>query len=184
MATSNVDVREGGCYTDVFGIYGSGRSRYIRSEIIKSICSFYKCTSDVFRLDVMNVVAQQNADDCGVHAIAYATELAHRADPVLCSWDFENMRPHLIQCLESGVIARFPKLGERKIRFGTRVLKSKTVNILCSCRTVNDSTRAMIECVQCLKWYHKDCMNLDVAQSYSGVKWVCTACKDNMNKLS
>ena len=60
----------------------------------------------------MNVVAQQNADDCGVHAIAYATELAHGTDPVLCSWDFENMRPHLIQCLESGVIARFPKLGE------------------------------------------------------------------------
>ena len=77
MATSNVDVREGGCYTDVIGIYDSGRSRYIRSEIIKSICSFYKCTSDVLRLDAMNVVAQQNADDCGVHAIAYATELVH-----------------------------------------------------------------------------------------------------------
>ena len=113
---------------------------YIRSDIIKSICSFYKCPFDVLRLDIMNVVAQQNADDCRVHAIAYATELAHGADPVLCSWDFENMPPHLIQCLESGVLTRFPKVGERKIILATRVLKSETVNILCSFRTVNDNT--------------------------------------------
>ena len=75
-------------------------------------------------------------------------------------------------------------MEERKIRLGTRVLKSETVNILCSCRTVNDSTRVMIECVQCLKWYHKDCMDLDVTQSYSSVKCVCNACKDVMKKLS
>ena len=87
----------------------------------------------------MNVVAQQNADDSRVHAIAYATELAHGADPVLCSWDFENMQPHLIQCLESGVLTWFPKVEERKIILATRVLKSETVPILCSFRTVNDS---------------------------------------------
>ena len=74
----------------------SGRSRYIHSEIVKSVCSFYKCPFDVLPLDIMNVVAQPNEDDCGVHAIAYATELAHGADPVLCNWDFENMRPYLI----------------------------------------------------------------------------------------
>ena len=78
VATSNVDVREGGCYTDVIGIYDSGPSCYIHSEIIKSVCSFYKCPFDVLRLDIMNVVAQPNEDDCGVYAIAYATELAHR----------------------------------------------------------------------------------------------------------
>ena len=30
-------------------------------------------------------------------------------------------------------------MGERKIRLATRVLKSETVNILCSFRTVNDN---------------------------------------------
>ena len=38
----------------------------------------------------MKVVAQPNEDDCGVHAIAYAKELAHGADPVLCSWDLRT----------------------------------------------------------------------------------------------
>ena len=73
----SMSVRVAVIYTDVFGIYDSGRSRYIHSEIVRSVCSFYKCPFDVLPLDIMNVVAQPNEDDCGVHAIAYATELAH-----------------------------------------------------------------------------------------------------------
>ena len=161
---------------------------YIRSETIKSICSFYMCPFDVLQLDIMNVVAQQNADDCRVHAIAYATELAHGADPVLCSWDFENMRPQFIRCLESGVLTRFPKVGERKIRLATGVLKSETVNILCSFRTVNDniykSDDRMCAVPKMVYTTNIYCMDLDVTQSYSSVKWDCIAFKDVMNKLS
>ena len=32
----------------------------------------------------MNVVAQPNSYDCGVYALACATELAHGFDPVVC----------------------------------------------------------------------------------------------------
>ena len=63
-------------------------------------------------------------------------------------------------------------MGKRCIAFGTRVRKSVSEEILWICRTVNDKTRPMIQCAQCLKWYHKDCMGLDVEKSYKGVKWL------------
>ena len=37
---------------------------------------------------------------------------------------------------------------------------------------------AVIECTKCLKWYHKDCMCLDVTESYRHEQRVCIPCKD------
>ena len=106
-------------YNNVVCVYDSGRPSGIHSDITRNICSFFKCKEDVLRLDLMNVVPQPNANDCGIHAVAYATELAYGADPVVCSWDMPNMRQHLIHCFESGVLTQFPKIGKRRIRCGT-----------------------------------------------------------------
>ena len=40
--------------------------------------------------------------------------------------------------------------------------KSVQESIYCMCRTINDRMRPMIACDNCCKWYHKDCVNLDV----------------------
>ena len=99
----------------------------------------------------MNVSRQTNAHDCGVYAIAYATELAYGADPITCNWDVMHMREHLLQCLDSGLLTRFPRLpSQRRIRLGTRVRKSFTFQLYC---TINDESKSMIECVSCHKWY-------------------------------
>ena len=176
LTTSNVNVHGGACYKDIIGVYDSGRPKAVSGEITNSVCSFFKCTSDVIRFDIMNVIPQPNVNDCGVHAIAHATELAHGADPVTCNWDMGQMRKHLLSCLESGVMTRFPKGGQRRVRFGTRVRKSFPFDLFCICRAVNDDSKSMIECVRCLKWYHKECMALDDEKSYSSVKWMCTEC--------
>ena len=176
LTTSNVNVHGGACYKDIIGVYDSGRPKAVSAEITNSVCSFFKCTSDVIRFDIMNVIPQPNVNDCGVHAIAHATELAHGADPVTCNWDMGQMRKHLLSCLESGVMTRFPKGGQRRVRFGTRVRKSFPFDLFCICRAVNDDSKSMIECVRCLKWYHKECMALDDEKSYSSVKWMCTEC--------
>ena len=53
-----------------------------------------------FRL--VNIQHQSNGSDCGLFAIACATELAHDRDPpLLCVWETERMRPHLRDCFES-----------------------------------------------------------------------------------
>ena len=43
-------------------------------------------------------------------AIAYATELAHEADPITCNLDVEQMQGHVLHCIESGLLTRFPQL--------------------------------------------------------------------------
>lgn len=43
-----------------------------------------------------------NGWDCGLFAIAFATELVHGSDPSLCHFDTGTMRQHLLCCLEKG----------------------------------------------------------------------------------
>ena len=43
----------------------------------------------------MNVQKQLNCSDCGVFAIAYATELVHSTDPLLAHRNVDLMRTHL-----------------------------------------------------------------------------------------
>ncbi len=50
----------------------------------------------------MNVQKQLNCSDCGVFAIAYATELVHSTDPVLPYRDVELIRTHLRKVLLKG----------------------------------------------------------------------------------
>lgn len=189
ITVSNVNVHDShcGCFCDIIGVYDSLRPTIVHSDIKKStsVCSFFKCSSDTLRFDIMNVSAQSNSYDCGVHAIANATELAYKADPVVCDWNNENnvMRQHLLNCFESGVLTRFPRIGERKIRYGTRVCKSVTVSVYCKCRLMNDELKVMIECMQCRKWYHNECVGLDSRKSYSGVKWVCADCKQLVDSM-
>lgn len=135
VTTSNLNVADGSCYKDTICVYDSAKPTSVHPDIKKSVCSFYKCRSDILRFDI---IGQPNANDCGPHAIAYATELAHKSDPVKCDWDFNSLRPHLIHSFESGTLTRFPKTGERKIRLGNKVRKSVTSPIYCICRTPND----------------------------------------------
>lgn len=165
-------------------IYDSGRPTHISANLKKLICSFFKCTRDTLRFDVMNVQAQPNGYDCGVYAIANATELTYGCDPVVCVWKSEDMRSHLLDSLQSGKVTRFPRVRERRIMLGTRVCKTVTDKVLCICRMINDKTRPMIECERCLQWYHKDCMGLEVTKSFKDVKWVCSVCEDFIKELS
>ena len=59
IVASNVDVHGGGCYSDVVCIYDSGRPKHISANLRKVICSFFKCTHDTLKFDVMNVQPQQ-----------------------------------------------------------------------------------------------------------------------------
>ena len=61
VVTSNMNVRDQSCYSDVVCIYDSGRPTNIGLNLRKTVCSFFKCPSDIMRFDAMNVVAQPNA---------------------------------------------------------------------------------------------------------------------------
>ena len=52
---------------------------------------------------------QEGSVDCGIFAIAYATELAHGNDPASFTYDQASFRPHLFSCLELRKMRPFPK---------------------------------------------------------------------------
>ena len=51
-------------------------------------------------------------------------EIINHKSPALCEFDVNQMRPHLIKCLEAGFLSRFPLKKVRRVPMGRRVQKS------------------------------------------------------------
>ena len=51
---------------------------------------------------------QRNGSDCGVFAIAFVTSLVFGYNPQNLNFDITKMRPHLVACLQAGLISQFP----------------------------------------------------------------------------
>ena len=117
-------------------------------SVVRYICSFFKPPSKckAVRFDTMNIAGQKNSSDCGLHAIACATELVHGFDPIVSEFDTKKMRPHLIECLENKFMRRFLIVKKRRVPLGSRVRKTVEVKIYCVCRLPNDTRREMIVC--------------------------------------
>ena len=133
IVASNVNVCEDSCYTDSVCIYDSGFF-HISLAIKNTICQFLQPKSETFFFDLMNIQSQPNGNDCGLFALACATELVHGYDPLLCNWDLTRMRMHLLMSLESSYMGRFPCIKQRRVPFGSRVRKSSRETLCCSCR--------------------------------------------------
>ena len=125
ILVSNVNPRDGGGFLRSVGIYDSNRMMSVSKALKNEICSFVKPTCDIYTFDIMNIQTQTNSSDCGLFAIACATELVDGQDPVVCNWDQTMMRSHLIKCLTEGKMVRFPCTKRRRIPFGQRVRKSE-----------------------------------------------------------
>ena len=160
-------------------IYDSMQSNSISQSLKKMICSFVKASDDFVNFQIVNVAGQTNTNDCGVFALAYATELAlGAADPAMCDWVVEKMRQHLLLCLERGRMEPFPMLlKKRHIPLGCRVRRCVREKVHCLCRLPNDPEKAMIQCVNCKQSYHGDCIG--IALDTVNIKlWTCTTCKE------
>lgn len=125
------------------------------------ICLLVKPMCNVFKFDVLNTMPQPNAHDCGMFALACATDLAHGCDTVLSEWNIEGnaMRMHLIECLERGHISPFPIKKKRRIPLGRRVHRTIEEHIYCICRLPNhNKDLAMICCNDCHEQHNEKCM--------------------------
>ena len=172
-------------YHDSVQVYDSSYSSLLVSNSTKrTLCSFVKPRPDKVYFELMNTDQQSNSCDCGLYAVACATELAYRRDPVLCVWDVDVMREHLLKCLEKGEISGFPTIKRRRVGLGARIRRSIEVTIYCLCRKPEDEVDGkMIACDVCDRWYHLKCVELDADKDYSDVKWTCLNCHEVYEKM-
>ena len=108
ITVSNIDVGNQSHSNDTVSVYDSGSPARVTRNVRIAVCSIMKPKCDILHFDLVNIKPQPNGSDCGVFALACATELAHGLDPALCSWECSSMRSHLMACLTNGSLTRFP----------------------------------------------------------------------------
>ena len=162
-------------------VFDSLMPNKVDMNMIKQVCSLLKSPSRSLFFNIVDVMRQQNSYDCGLHAVAAATDIVFAKDPVKSRWDFPRMRPHLLQCLEEGKISPFPVIAERPIRFGRRIKLGREIDVYCCCRMPYNSKESdgMIQCQMCLVWYHGHCVPINV-EEYKHSNWHCTKCNELM----
>ena len=165
ITVSNIGCREG-----ILNIYDSMYGT-LNLQTKKQICAFWKPPLNQITFQMVNIQRQPNASDCGVFAIAGATELVYGKDPVLSYWDVTRMRSHLINCIEARTIECFPQARARRMPLGNQYKKVIQDTLFCICRMPNDRSVPMIQCDKCKLWFHKSCMNLNPEESLSGRHW-------------
>ena len=166
VTVSNVN-----CDADTITIYDSLYPT-ISKQTCQHICHFWKSKGKEATFKLANVQRQPNGSDCGVFALAFATELAHGCNPVFCRYSVPKMREHLLTCLESGKMQPFPQT-KRRIPH-TSLFKSVQKELLfCFCRLPNDKSKAMICCDVCQQWYHASCVGLNPEELAVLDKWFC-----------
>ena len=67
-----------------------------------------------FTIHLVNVSLQFGVNDCGVYALAMATDLVNRIDPTSVTYKQHLMRAHLKHCFEQLGMSRFPAQNRSK----------------------------------------------------------------------
>ena len=119
----------------------------------------------------LDVAEQEGSSDCGLYAIAAATALCESKDPCSLQFHQTEMRSHLLACLEAGVVTGFPS---KKRRVRHKVQHTQVVELYCHCR--QPSCGKMIQCPQCLEWFHKSCENITAKHWKQPGSWACSNC--------
>ena len=127
------------------------------------------------------VQKQRELSNCGLFALAFATDLCHELDPANEQYDQTAMRQHYVKCLESKAMIPFPKTAKR-VPCQMTCIKT-LVEIFCVCRQPNDHHQ-YVQCFFCQEWYHPTCVDIPVKAINSKRKWRCMKCRSSSIQLS
>lgn len=115
--------------------------------------------------------------DCGLFAIAAATDLCNGQDPCHRQYRQDEMRGHLLSCLKNQHLTPFPA-SERTV--WKKVYETTNVPLYCICRLPNNGEEKMVECGKCKEWFHKTCLSVprDVFdKTEASWDWCCNSRK-------
>ena len=142
-------------------------------------CRMLLSPQDAVTFFNVKVQKQIGGSDCGLFALAFATDLCFGLDPHNQKYKQNETHQHFIRCLESGKITPFPKT-DRRVQ--THLSYNKTaIKIFCLCRLPNDK-KEYVECFSCKGWYHPECASIPTWAVNSKVPWKCPKCKPQKYK--
>ena len=135
------------------------------------IASLVKTDRSQIVIHKLPAQTQSGVHDCGLFAIAYAME-ACLGNLLGSTTAFEqnDMRDHLIACLDSDQITPFPKLDGNVKNCTAQVKRFK---VHCICRLPEFYDTIMIQCDHCFQWFHFKCIN----ESETEDEWNCFYCR-------
>ena len=116
------------------------------------IAALMCCQASSITVNVQSMCLQNGGSDCGVYAIAYATDLCHGNHPEGLQYHQDRLRSHFIQCLESKKMLPFPSQRRHAGKPQT-----ENISVYCSCRLPETDGEKMAACDRCNEWYHLSC---------------------------
>ena len=144
---------------------------YTMEDTRMQIAAIMGSTESTITLKIHKTQVQQGSNDCGVFAIAYATDLAHGNDPASFRYKQEVLRTHFMDCLEKKTLSPFPN----DICHPGRP-KSEVISVYCSCRLPDNGQERMARCSNCQEWYHQSCEGIAHCVFTDNSVWICTRC--------
>lgn len=126
-------------------------------------------------IHIRKVAVQQQLPgtlDCGLFAVAYATDICFGKDPKKSKFNQARMKFHLKDCLEREVMQPFPQQMKKVSRPPADV--HMEVELYCLCRMPEIYDSYMVQCDECQKWFHKTCVVMS-GKAIKG-KWICCNC--------
>ena len=105
-----------------------------QSQIAAIMC----CPDTSITLKVEKTQFQKGGSDCGLFAIAFATDLCHGNNPASYRYDPDKLRSHLLECLRLKKMTPFPSQLHRPGRHQT-----ERIRVYCSCHLPDDGKEKM-----------------------------------------
>ena len=140
---------------DSLNSYGQGYSR----EASKTICQKPHCSSATHQIINISVQHQANNVDCGVFAIAFATDCVLNIKPETATYKTYAIRTHQKECLTHNKSEPFPKITKRSNRCKSYITY---MDVFCICRwnfddsdLEKDKGLFMACCSVCEEWFHQ-----------------------------
>jgi len=135
----------------------------VSTSLSSQLSQIYRCTSSELPVLFPDMSHQYNSVDCGVYALATATDICFNRDPSQSSYHTMSMRAHLLKCFEQQLFEPFP---------ASQILRTNsfyyTISVFCYCRMPHQEN--MVDCVACFEWFHYECI------TYTGGDFTCSTC--------
>ena len=127
----------------------------LSKDMVPVIARMVKCEDEELMVKLMPVQHQTNGNDCGLFALAFATDIAKGVDPSERYYDEKALRNHLLQCFRNNEINQFPQ-EDMSVRDKHPKIVYKVYEVFCICRDVffeedveNELENFMAECSKC-----------------------------------